>query len=178
MSTSEDILDTCVINALSINVSIKVCEAYVEMWARIINSVYSAIQNSHNENDFQRIFKFTIHAESIFSTIQTYRVLAFMNLTYSQVIESESFYEYKENTNTFAYYVLCGAFMCNPYTFIEWCLINNAQILQFNNSPDGAQTFKTYMLSALHNIECINRMKECSKLSLRSFGLRMTLVDI
>jgi len=181
MSHIETTLDTAVNKLLPIKSHIHVCEAYVETWARIINAMYSAIYNSNNENDFQSIFEFTIRMESLFSLTQSYRVLAYMNLSYSQVIDPSSEYAsrtYREKTNTFSYYVLCGAYMFNPYMFMKWCKTYNENILQFNNTVDGGKRFELYTIRSLQEDGINKTMMKFSHLANRKYGLRMSLVDI
>lgn len=176
ISHNETVLDTQISSLLPIKGSIKVSEAYVETWARIINAFYSAIYNSENINDFYTIFEFTLHVESIFSTMQLHRVLSFMNISYRHVTTNNI--EYKENTNTFAYYVLCGAFMMNPYMFMHWCATNNENLLQFNNTTEGTSSFHAYMLRALNHIPLFPQIDRLSHLTNNTFGLRMTLADV
>lgn len=181
MSHIETTLDTAVNKLLPIKSHIHVCEAYVETWARILNAMYSAIYNSNNEKDFLSIFDFTIRMESLFSLIQSYRVLAYMDLSYSQIIDPSCEYAsktYTEKTNTFSYYVLCGAYMFNPFHFMNWCNTYNENILQFNNTVDGGKQFELYTIRSLHYDGVNKTMRNFSHLENRKFGLRMTLVDI
>lgn len=181
ISQNETVLDNKMRNILSIKTPIKVSEAYVEAWARIINATYSAIYNSKHDNDFYTMLDFTLHVESIFSTMQLYRVLQFMNLSYTDIIDSNVAYAgtiYREQTNTFAYYVLCGAFMCDPYAFMYWCASNNEHVLQFNNTYEGCYSFIAYIISALHNEQISKYMHMYPRVTNRPEGLRMSLVDV
>lgn len=180
ISHIETEIDNALCQIIPLKADIKVCEAYVETWARIINATYSAIYHS-NENDFNTILDFTLRVESIFSVVQSYRVLSFLDLTYSQVTDPACIYAstiYKEQTNVFSYYVLCSAFMFNPYSFISWCANNNPNLLQFTNTPEGGKRFCVYMTEALRNHKTQELMNKFTHLENRNFGLRMSIADV
>lgn len=178
ISHNETVLNTHLTSLLSIHGPIKVCEAYVETWARIINTVYSAIDNSKNETDFYTIFDFTLQVESLFSIIQLSRVLTFMDISYKQVLDpTYTAAVYIESTNTFAYYVIGGVFMFNPYIFLNWCENNNDNILQFNNRPEGTSSFNAYMTRAMKHFP-LTQIDRFSHLTKKKIGLRMTLADV
>lgn len=181
LSHVEREIDNSLRQIIPLKADIKVCEAYVETWARILNATCSAIYNSNNENDFHTILEFTLRMESIFSVVQSYRVLSFLNLTYTQATDPTCIYAstiYKEKTNVFSYYVLCGAFMFNPYVFIHWCANNNPNVLQFNNTPQGGKRFCVYMTEALRNRKIKELMNKFSNIENRNFGLRMSIADV
>lgn len=181
LSHTETEIDHALHQIIPLKADIKVCEAYVETWARIINAMYSAIYNSNNENEFHTILDFTLRIESLFSVVQSYRVLSFLDLTYTQSIDPSCIYAstiYTEKTNIFSYYVLCGAFMFNPYVFIQWCANNNPNVLQFNNTPKGSKLFCVYMTEALRNHKIQELMNKFSHLVNRNFGLRMSIADV
>lgn len=181
LSYIETYIDNTLHQNIPLKADIKVCEAYVETWARIINSIYSAIHNSNSEKDFHTILDFTLRVESIFSVVQSYRVLSFLNLTYSQVIDPACIYAattYKEKTNIFSYYILCGAFMFNLSGFITWCSLNNLNLLQFNNTPDGGKLFCVYMMDVIQNRKIQELMNDFTHLENRNFGLRMSIADV
>lgn len=181
ISHIETEIDNALRQIIPLKTDIKVCEAYVETWARIINATYSAIYNSNNEEDFRAILDFTLRVESIFSVVQSYRVLSFLDVSYSQVTDPTCIYAamiYKEKTNVFSYYVLCGAFMFNPYCFIRWCANNNPNLLQFNNTLEGGKRFCVYMTEALRNDKIQELMNDFSHFKNRNFGLRMSIADV
>ena len=90
----------------------------------------------------------------MFSAIQAYRILAFMNIAYSDVINKGSVIAktlYKEKSNVFAYYILSATFLSNPYRFLRWCGKYNTNWLQFNNSPYAVKEFEGFIKRSLHN---------------------------
>lgn len=178
-NSSEVYLSNAIKTNLAIKPNIRVSEAYVETWARIINVFYSATLNSSNYDDFLSILKFTMNVESMFSVMQSYRVLAFMKMPYDMVITPTRHNEcklYKENTNVFAYYVICGAFMHNPFKFIRWCDNHNSPWLQFNN--DAVSIFEKYISECLSNSTFEQQMIKFRNVANRKIGLRFTITEL
>ena len=74
---------------LPINPSVRVSEAYVETWARIINAPYAAVLK-HPVKRYLSIVRFSLLVESMFSVIQASRILSFMNISCADVINKTS----------------------------------------------------------------------------------------
>ena len=176
---SEVYLSNAVKNSLAIKSSIRVSEAYVETIARIVNVFYSSVLNSSNYYDFLSILQFTMKVESLFSVMQSYRVLAFMKMPYNIVITPSRHNEcklYKEDTNVFSYYVICGAFMHNPFKFIRWCDKHNSNWLHFNN--DNVYIFEKYISDCLLDSSFEQLMTKFRNVANRRFGLRFTITEL
>lgn len=167
-------------NMISLKVNNSIGEAYVEAWARIIAVFYSSISNSTNYKDFLILLRFNMKVESLFSVMQAYRVLAFMNMPYSSVIDplSSKGKLYKETTNVFAYFILCGSFMRDPFKFLRFCDKYNTNLLQINEDNVTLDAFKKYIAQCLHNNEYKNQMYKYQHLANRRIGLRFTLTNI
>ena len=161
---------------ISIEVSDRIGEAYVETWARIILVFYSAIENSIDYDDFMLPFKFNMKVESIFSAIQSFRVLAFMRIPYRDVITSTSTVgkKYKETTNIFSYFILCGAFMQDPFKFMNLCNTYNKNLFHINN----VEKFKEYIKTMLYNKNYEALMEKFAHLANRKTGLRFTITEL
>lgn len=176
---SEVYLSNAIKKYISIKSCIRISEAYVETWARIINVFYSAIMNSSSYADFINILKFTIKIESLFSIMQAYRVLSFMKMPYYNIIDISKHNEckfYKENTNVFAYYVLCAAFMNKPFNFINWCDNYNSNCLQFDNN--NVLVFEKYIKQCLYDKSYEEFMLKFQNVANRKFGLRFTITEL
>lgn len=173
-------LSSFVNSLISIKVSTRIGEAYVETWARIAIVFYSSIANSINYDDFLSLLRFNMKVESIFSAIQAYRILAFMNIPYTIVIDpmSSEGKLYKESTNVFAYYILCGSFMQNPFKFLSLFNKHNTRWLQINNDRDTIQAFEKYIKESLYNSEFEKLMLKFSPLANRKIGLRFTITEL
>jgi hypothetical protein len=72
-------------------------ETYAEFWAEIMNIVFVSKDVDVNK---------ALHAEINFSLHQMKKVLAYMGLSYRDLIEDKAYGKYKEETNVFCYYVL------------------------------------------------------------------------
>ena len=165
---------------VSIEISSRIGEAYVETWARIIVAFYSAAEHSSDYDDFIPLLRFNMNVESIFSAIQAYRILAFMKIPYNVVINplSDAGTTYIETTNIFAYYILCGSFMQDPFKFIIWCDQHNPLLMAMDCSHDTLQSFKDYIRESLHNDDFEKIMYNFKHLANRQTGLRFTITEL
>lgn len=165
---------------LPIQQSVRVNEAYIETWARIINVVYSAVINSDSRNEFYNILRFSLQLEVLFSIYQAVKVLDFMNLDYESVIDKRSVQAkimYKENTHVFAYYILTASFMNNIFGFIRWCTKHNTKWLQFYKSNRTCKSFERLIKDSLYNIEMKKACKKFKNHDWQKEGLRFSIVD-
>ena len=180
--SSERILSDYLKEMLPIKPRVRVSEAYVEAWARIINSSYASIVKSSDLKEYLTLIRFSLLVESLFAVIQASRILTFMNLSYSDVIDKTSITAktmYKENTNVFAYYLLTAAFIIRPYRFLKWCSNYNTNWLEFNNSPYAVNNFKDFINKCLRNRELIKQYNETANIeNTQAIGLRMSIVDV
>jgi hypothetical protein len=60
--------------------------------------------------------------------------------------------EYKEISPVFSYYVIKTLFLLSWNDFMDWCKINNKNILQFDNKPKVLLEF-VKLISKLHRSE-------------------------
>lgn len=165
---------------LPIKPQVRVSEAYVETWARIVNVVYAAIINGNGRDEFYTILRFSLQLEALFSVYQAVLVLSFMNLGYESVTDKTSVAAtmmYKENTHVFAYYVLTAAFMNDALGFVRWCSKHNTQWLQFYKSNRVCRSFERFIHERLYD----GSMKKVSDLfkdqEWMHQGLRFTIVN-
>ena len=178
--SSEVQLSNYIAESLPITPKVSVSEAYVEVWARIINVVYSAVINSKGSNEFHNLLRFSLQLETLFSVYQAVRVLNFMNLDYESVIDRTSVVAkmlYKEDTHVFAYYIVSAAFMNDAIGFIRWCSNHNNKWLKFYNSHRTCKSFKRLMHNCLYD----GSMSRCCKLfesqKWTRQGLRFSIVE-
>jgi hypothetical protein len=88
-------------------------ETYAETWAEIINILFLS-------GDLEVANKM-LQAEVAFSLHQMNKVLAYMGLDYSDLINSGGAHKYKEETNVFCYYVLKALVLFYWSDFIDFC---------------------------------------------------------
>jgi hypothetical protein len=173
-------LSNYIARTMPIKPSVRVSEAYVETWARIINVVYSAIINSESSDEFYNLLRFSLQLESLFSVYQVVRVLNFMNIDYDSIIDKTSVTAkmmYKEDTNVFAYYIISAAFMQNAFGFIRWCSNHNTKLLKFYNSTRTSRSFERFMHECLYGDGMIAYCKLFGSQELTKHGLRFSIVE-
>jgi hypothetical protein len=91
----------------------KIFETYAETWAEIINILFLS-------GDVGTVNKM-LQAEVAFSLHQMNKVLSYMGLDYSDLINSSGIHKYKEETNVFCYYVLKTVCLFHWSDFIDFC---------------------------------------------------------
>lgn len=169
-----------IVGTLPIKPRVRVSETYVEVWARIINVVYSAVINSQGTDEFHNLLRFSLQLEALFSMYQAVRVLNFMNLDYRSVIDKTSVTSkmlYKEDTHVFAYYILSAALMNDALGFIRWCSNHNTRLLKFYNSNRTCKSFERFMHTSIYDG---NILKSCDIFGSQEWtkqGLRFSIVE-
>ena len=157
----------------------RVEEAYVETWARIINGAYASIQSSENENDFEQLFLFSMEVERLYATIKAQQVLNYMHLSYDSLITKGNrvaYSLYRERTNVFAYYILVAIFMNDPYDFMRLCNKINRKWLRFDNTIKAVKELEKY-IKALHlHPDFLENIRK--KYRSKNRGLRMSLIEV
>jgi len=142
----DSILDNSHINnkiakSFQVNTEILTPEAYVETWARILNCYITGFYFTEGKSSFHEFKKYStffLELERTYSCFQMVKLLAFMGLSYKDLISEGKIHEskrklYKENTNVFAYIIL-GSILMNDYSrFLHWCNTNNSNMLRFTS---------------------------------------------
>jgi len=130
---------------------IRLFETYCEMWAEIMNVLFTVFFSSkrslHNRTiaksrqqilqEIERLLKL----EAAWSMFQSGKVLDHYGLTYDQLTDKTSVAssvkrtaQYKEKTYVLSYYIIKSVFMTHMNSFIEWC-IENKQSIAFEKTP-------------------------------------------
>ena len=165
-------------------------EAYTEIWARIIHSMFVSYFLCKREKKQYIIFlSFFIYLEQIYSIFQMNKVLKYMNLDYKEIIYNPNkniHLKYKEKTNVLSYYVITCNLLVYYQEFINWCKINNKgslfPFLQTNENQMSLCNFikdhykrKDY----LKLIDCVEKlMKEREYNIFLKNNLRMTIIEL
>ena len=173
-------LNNYIAGALPIKPEVRVSEAYVEVWARIINVIYGAIINSNGRDEFYILLRFSLQLEALFSVYQAVRVLNFMNLNYESVIDMTSVVAkmlYKEDTHVFAYYILSAALMNNAIGFARWCSNNNTKWIKFYNSNRTCRSFERFIYYSLLNGDMMRYCRLFGSQEWTKQGLRFSIVE-
>ena len=166
-------------NEFSLSSGISIIETYVEVWARIINSYFSAINNSSNYDEFLSLLSFNFRLESIFSFIQAIKVLNYVGLTYTDILKNKDkvIENYKEDTNVFAYIILGAILMNKPMNFIIWCNNNNINLFKFNNTRDKTILFWRFILSHMKAYQTKTKFKKYEKYTSMVEGIGLSVVN-
>jgi len=177
--TYRNTISTEIKKLFGIKSSMRVEEAYVETWARIINGAYASIQSSENENDFEQLFLFSMEVERLYATIKAQQVLNYMHLSYDSLITKGNrvaYSLYRERTNVFAYYILVAIFMNDPYDFMRLCNKINRKWLRFDNTIKAVKELEKY-IKALHlHPDFLENIRK--KYRSKNRGLRMSLIEV
>jgi hypothetical protein len=156
-----------------VNSDINLFEAYSEMWAKIMNTVFCSYnnlsnKNKNNSNEFLKNYMFFINIERLFCYFQMVKVLDFMGLKYTDLYKKdmrlnnirETFY--KEKTNVLSYYIITLILLNNLNDFLHWCSKNNSRLLQFEKISGKQEEFCISLIETkykspvfLKNIKCI-----------------------
>jgi len=189
----------CILNIFKVKSDVNLYECYTEFWAEIINSLFFAFLLLNNPimgnetNEFISLAYYFLNLERKYSFLQTVKILRFMQLPngytdlYSDKKESIYWREmnYKENTNVLSYYIIKTVLFNKFSNFLQWCNINNQNILQFKKTFNNQIKFCKYIDENYKTTLLINNIKK-TQLFLNSLNknnflltnLRMTVCEI
>ena len=127
--------------------------------------------------------------ESSHSLYQCLKILTFMDLKYKIVTDKNKNniticnHLYRENTNVFSYYVICGLLMNNYKNFMNWCYKNNNILVKFKKTPSNLDKYIELIQKSTHhihinkNISKIEKGFQLGKLPIIP-SMRMTVLDV
>jgi hypothetical protein len=164
----------------NVNSTMSLGEAYVETWARIINTSISSFIKTENYISFSKLLGFSIEIDSYFAVLQSTKIFGLMGLDYDDVCNTDSSLSrhiYKENSNVFSYYVLSAILMSNIDEFLSWCLQNNEHLLRFGETNKEIKSFST-LISKIYKSDNMLSMIEDVKHIPYHNGLRMSIIDV
>jgi hypothetical protein len=135
--TDDTISKDLILQIFPIKSNVRLYEAYTETWAKIMNCVFSATYEYNDSFDeFINRFNYLICKERIFAILQTVKILNYMGLKYQDLYDTNSNNRdklYYEKTYLISYFVINAILLNNYQEFINWCLKNNVNVLQFDN---------------------------------------------
>ena len=147
-----------VLKIFPIKSNVRLYEAYTETWAKIMNCVFCSLYNFNDSFDnFIIRFNFLISKERVFVILQTVKILNYMGITYQDLYEENGNRDkYYEKTYLISYFVINSILLNNYQEFINWCEMNNVNILQFDNeNHETKQTLLCKFIKDYHNTEMI-----------------------
>lgn len=162
---------------------IRVYEAYVEIWAEVLNVVFISYLETNEKKDYLILFDKLINNEFSFSAFQCIKLLNHLNFSYNDLLDSScKTIRYEEITNVTSYYFIKFVLFLNLKKFESWCKRNNISLFKFNKK--NMLKFVDFIdtNSKSESLEkCLQRMNVFfSRAKLSNFSrntMRMTLIE-
>jgi hypothetical protein len=125
-------------------------ETYNEWWATNIHSLlisFMMLKKKTNKAECLSFYKLCITTEQMFTMLQITKILKYMNMNYSMLIDKniDRYIKenlYKEQTHVFCYYILKGLLLFYNNDTIHFFKKNNTSLLNFDKTP---QTLKNFL---------------------------------
>ena len=185
-------------NMFNTNDSIRCYEAYCEIWATLINSLFISYINTPFENNIvkwtKNVVKMTVEMleyERMFSIYQCYKILDHKRISYGNLFQEHmqdvpiSSHKYTERTHVLSYHFIKCSMIWNMELFVCWCADMNEYSIRFNDkeyervSVDFCKQISKYLRDPLF-VHCLqgsaDRVSEIKNaLPELAATLRMTL---
>ena len=133
---------------------IRIFETYCEVWAETINTLFVSYEITRSRgtlknkprktrktpfSKIRRKMESLLGTERMFSVFQCVKVLNHYGLTYDDIYKTnthsaKAVLRYREKTNVFSYYVLKTILFYHLNSFLEWCVENNENVLNFRKT--------------------------------------------
>lgn len=118
----------------SISCDVRFYEAYTEMWAEIICTLFDCLTEKSLTTIFKKM-EDQLNNERMFSIFQKAKVLNHHKIQYRELVGGlKGITKYKESTPAFSYYVLKCILMFSCNDFIEWCAMKNKGTIAFKKT--------------------------------------------
>jgi hypothetical protein len=141
-----------------LNNRFKLYESYCEMWAETIHILFLLFFKGYNKSEAMVKFEAVLQYETVYSAFQCVKMLNHYQITYDQLtnkschISKKAREKYIEKSPVFSYYLIKTIFLISWNDFMEWCLNNNQNLLQFNKTPNAQKSFFD-LIYGLHKSE-------------------------
>ena len=152
----------------------KIYESYCETWAETLHILFLLFFKGFNKLDAIVKFETVLHYETVYSVFQCVKILNHYKITYDQLtnktcsISKKAREKYLEKSPVFSYYVIKTIFLLSWNDFMEWCLNNNQNVLQFNKTPNTQLSFVNLIVElhkSEHVLKIIDVMENWFKLN-------------
>jgi len=161
---------------------INLFEAYTEFWAKMLNMLFCSIflEKRNNFDKVMEIMNLLISVDIKYSLFQVVKVLHFMGLAYSDLINGINLERYKEDTNVLSYFVLNLCLMNHYNLFIEYCKENSHNVLNFNESRHLVNFIKSWYKDddLLKDIEKMEQVFKRTRDDRLLKNIKMTLFEL
>lgn len=159
----------------SVPFEIRSFEAYCEIWAEILHPMMLAFLSARRKTNFTSMFhslERLLRIETRFSMFQCAKVLRHNKMTYGQLLSPNAF---REDTSTFAYYILRTLLLYHVNNFIHWCSANNKVLLDFDKTVDNTNRFGDLFKSLYNDRYFIRSLNTAMEVTPRHAFIRDTL---
>ena len=130
-----DVLIEKLFNVENNNDGFRIYESYCEVWAEILNCVFISFFQSENQQQCYTLFNNFMKNQISFSIVQMVKILKYYNTDYNQFIDkSKNIVKFREKTYILSYYILKTVLLFDSNNFIQWCVNNNTNLFQFNQT--------------------------------------------
>ena len=149
-------------------------ESYTEFWAKIINILicsFRLLDVYTDRGHFLKNVRFLMNYERIFCIFQMCKILKYHGLRYTDLYENPAVSDiYKEDTNVFAYFVICVILLNEYPSFLKWCYTHNgySKLMQFTQTEENQDAFMLYIKSKYKSAKLFDGIN-CSSQILRKF---------
>jgi len=168
-----------------------------------MNTMFLAHASTRDKRNTQVVLRKMeqfIYLEQQFSMFQCAKLLYHYGLTYADIIKTNSAsskgltqkrLKYKENTYALSYYIITPILLFFADVFIDWCIMNNHNSLDFDKTEANIGEYCTlikqyyqdpdYLFAMDHITNSHNELKANQSTSLLPFeldNLRMTVLEI
>lgn len=111
---------------------IRVYEAYVELWAEVLNIVFISYLKTKDKKSYLILFEHLINREVSFSLFQCSKILTHLNFSYDEINDEKcNSAKFEETCNLTAYYFLKFILFFHLRSFESWCKKNNFKLFGF-----------------------------------------------
>jgi hypothetical protein len=141
-----------------LNNTFKIYESYCEMWAETVHILFLLFLKGYDKSNVISKFETILQYETVYSVFQCVKMLNHYRITYDQLtnksspISKKAREKYIEKSPVFSYYVIKTIFLLSWNDFMEWCLNNNQNLLQFNKTSTTQMSFVN-LIAQLHKSE-------------------------
>ena len=139
-----------ILKTFDVKSEVNLYEAYTEFWAEILNALFCSFHSLHDKGDLELFLTncdFFINVERTYSFFQLVKTLHFMKLTYKNLYSKSKHDKelrgayYKEKTNVLSYYIIKTILINNYQLFLNWCQLNNTNIILFTKTETNIENF-------------------------------------
>jgi hypothetical protein len=182
---NQDSANARILGIFPVSSDVRLFETYCEIWAELINAMFIAYLSTRHDNIVKMIEKTekTLYYERLFSLVQCSKILRHFHLTYENLYKknANSLTKYKEETQVLSYYILKCIYIFHINLYLDWCVSNNGETLNFKKTPQSINMYIGLLESVYMRPEFISVMQQFEKFTpppKLSNTLRMSVFEL